>query len=550
MTRPIPTLRRLAALAMALALAGGATACRPLVGVRATVSLDERTRLEQQVRGTRGQVDARSLLLSVQPGPADALRPEDLEGMLAEHVALEERLAAVPKQSAETRAWQVIARHNRAVIEARLGRRDRAEELMQGALARAVACGLPELEWQVLVELAEFQEGPARTAMLSDAAMKALACPVLTPLDHSLEDADRAARMYAALVAAALAEGDPEGALQWAAEREALVLSRTVPPGARFPASGEGAALAQELATARQAAARARDTWCRLPLEALSTDGPPDEFQAFDAALAAVEEVRDRIVGSSPVAGLLVADPADLMAVQELLPGDTLLALWEPTGGDTYAAFVLGQDAFAARQVTTADLLVPLAEHATDEIRRLYLVPPAGLSDLPWQRMTAGGRPLAERYEIAFLTGLSDLPWAFEQKGYGRQSVLWCGVEDPEGIAEGGAVVDYFDVSVRPKDELPGAAQYADILLFHNPLQLRPEAPAESYLSFPGPLPLLSGVSMAEFAAYDTRASCAAFFRVAGEPFAPGSHGALRVLARSLMAAGAHSYSSLGKRSR
>ncbi|MCK4375544.1 MAG: tetratricopeptide repeat protein, partial [Candidatus Brocadiae bacterium] len=297
---------------------------------------------------------------------------------------------------------------------------------------------------------------------------------------------------------------------------------------------------------------------------------PPPAFQAFDAALVELDEVRERIRASSPAGGLLVPDPADLFAVRELLPGDMALLLFEPLGGDAYAAFLLGAEDFRAERVRVASatvaaasvekvlagaapsealqeaaeaLLGPFSGELGAGVQRLYLVCPAELSGLAWQILPFDGTTLAERFEVAFLGGLSDLYWAFEQKSYGRQSVLVCGGW-PVGLDRAAALfaedepVEYFDVRRRDKSELPDALAYADVLWFVNPVEVRPAAPAAGHLAFPGKLGLLSGVSVGELATYRTRAACAGFGSMAPGAFAQDSFAALRVFTRALTAAG------------
>ncbi|MHC4592485.1 MAG: tetratricopeptide repeat protein, partial [Planctomycetota bacterium] len=78
----------------------------------------------------------------------------------------------------------------------------------------------------------------------------------------------------------------------------------------------------------------------------------------------------------------------------------------------------------------------------------------------------------------------------------------------------------------------------SDVLFFTNPLEIRPTAPAESHLVFPGELRLLSSVRVGELAAYRTRAACAAFAAASPGAFGNDSFGALRLVTRALLAAG------------
>ncbi|MHC4481185.1 MAG: hypothetical protein ACYS1C_09505, partial [Planctomycetota bacterium] len=133
---------------LAAGFAVAAAGCRPLVGVKATVRVDEETRLEREVLGPRGEVGPETVLL---PLRGDERSPEELNRLHAGLVTLEARLAAAERQDAELRAWQIVSMHNRGVLLARLGRTEQAAALLDEARERSRACGFATLEWQILL---------------------------------------------------------------------------------------------------------------------------------------------------------------------------------------------------------------------------------------------------------------------------------------------------------------------------------------------------------------------------------------------------------------
>ncbi len=523
---------------LAAVLAGlAAGGCGPLLGVRATVRTDERTRLEEQVLGERAG-----------PGPGQALLPLEGEATTADELgeleALGERLAALPAHDAESRAWQAVVLHNRAVLEARRGARGAARALLAEAAEHAALYGLATLQWQVRFSAAQLAEGQEAAARLDEAARILLESPPIGQMDYDFEDPARRCRLYAALAGAALEAGDPAGALARCAEREAVALARATPPGALTFPPGELSRLAAELAAARQTASKAREQLCRLSPGGIAAEAPEPAVIAFREAMARLRQVAAGSRGSSAGAGLLVPDPAELAAVRELLGPEAVLVALEPLGGEDYAAFLLGSEAFRAERVTLppASALAPFADEL-GAARRLYLSLPPSLSGLAWQQAPLDGAPLAERLEVVFTGGLSDLYWAFETKGYGRNSVLivggWPGgLGRARSLVGEGAEAEVLDVREHGKGRLGEAAELRDVLWLLNPLELAPGAPWRSRLAWPGELALLSGVSPGEWAVYRTRASCAAFAGAPDDAFSSRSFDALRVLTRALVAAG------------
>jgi CHAT domain-containing protein len=553
-----PALQAVAAALVVL----GAGGCGPLIGVEATVRLDERTRLERDVLGERAGLAPAPALLAFADGEA---RPAgaDLPSLLEGYQAAQQRLAEREEHDAESRAWQVICLHNRAVLRAWQGDRAAARELLGEALERGRAYRLATLEWQVLLAMAEMAEEGPGTDLLRQAAVVLADAPVLTELDHGLERRAQRSRLYGRLVAAALDAGEPEQALRHAAEREAVELARVLAPGELRAPAGEAGALLAELSSAREAAAQARERLCALALDEATADAAP--AGAFEEASSRLAEAVGRLLASSPVGGLLAPDMADLAAIQEALGQDTVLLAFAPTGKGEYAGFLLGAGTFRAERLRLSNeaagavtppltaseevlgnaavaLLGPFARDLAGA-GRLYLVPPPELSGLAWQALRVEGQALGERVEVAFLGGLADLPWAFRQRNYGRRSVLVCGgwpgdLQKAKDVVGQQAEASYFDVRERGKADLPDAAAFADLLWFLNPLEVRSAAPAESHLAFPGELGLLDGLTAGEVASLETRATAAGFGAVSADAFRSGSHGGLRVVTRALMAAG------------
>ncbi|MHC4591985.1 MAG: hypothetical protein ACYS8L_04725, partial [Planctomycetota bacterium] len=560
--RSLPTL-----LLFAAALLASVPGCRPLVGVKATVRVDDQTRLEREVLGPRGEVAPEMVLMPLE----GVSQPEnELRRLHEEHSALEQRLADAAQQTAELRAWHIISLHNLAALQARLGNPGEAMTLMEAAVARARTFRFATLEWQILMSKAVLAGGDDSEVLLALAAERLISAPLLTELDYSLESSARRAELFERLVDAALARSREEEAIGYVVAHEAVELARTLPPGGLSVPAGDLGDVVRALATARAAAADAREALCRIPFEDLAREGPPTAVAACDAALRDLEEIRGHVGLSSPVGGLLVPAPADVLTIQELLAPDTALVIVEPMWGDGYAAFVLRADGLATerldvsidmveaasvRRVLSGTLstdglsgagtavLGPLGKHLGGDVQRLYLACPPALSALAWQVLPFGDTTLGERFEVAFLGGPSDLLWAFERKRYGRESVFVCGgmpggLDKAAGLLDDPSRLSLFDVRRRTKSDLPQALALSDVLFFTNPLEIRPTAPAESHLVFPGGLRLLSSVTAAELAAYRTRAACAAFAAVSSGAFGRDSFGSLRLVTRALLAAG------------
>jgi CHAT domain-containing protein len=561
----IQTANRVRLLLVAAALLAAGPGCGPLVGVRATIRVEEHTRLEREVLGTWGQVSPQTVLLSLAPQPRTEVAAlptalTELQSLYDEFVSLEARLANLPGANAEARTWQVVAVHNQAVLKARLGDRAAAADLLNRALRTARAYGLPSMEWQALVTLHDLDE-------------KAAADRLQAGFDRDLESPAFRARLYAALVSSSLAAGQPEEELRYATERAAVEMQRSIAPGKlAVPESKLGTAV-RGYEAARAEAARTRDLLCRLPLEQAEQKDAPARV-AFEQALRAFREAGESLRSGSPLGALLVPEAGDALAVRELLTAGTALLAFEPAGEDAYAAFVLGPDVFRAERVqlpataaagasvdkalegdpagqaleaAAAALLRPFeAELGQEGLERLYLVVPPALSGLAWQSMPFQGKPLAERFQVAFLTSLSDLTWAFSNKRYGRQSLLLCGVRpmEEDSMARGFAgdrSASFFNAAQRGKEELTGAIGPADLLWFGMPLRIQPAAPEGTYLALPGELGLLSGISLGELSAWRVRAACAGFAASSLGSYDEQSFGALQAFLRAMMAAGAPS---------
>jgi len=319
-----------------LALAALAPGCGPLVGVRATIGVDRRTQLEREVLGQRANLPPQDALLS--PAEHSAADPEELEALLQEYVALEERLADLERKDSLVRAWQVVALHNRGVLRAWLGEPTEAAELLRQARDSASAWWLGTLEWQSAADLALLT---GDDDALAEAAELLLDAPLLTDLDYRFESPERRADTYAALIGAALDAGDAEAALRYALEAEAVELARTMPPGALRVPPGELHDALERLEAARRDLARRREARCALPLQSLS----PGDRDGFGA----LEEARLALAFEHAAGGLFVPAPADALEVQELLTPGTALLAFAPAGDGGYAGFLLGPETFEVR---------------------------------------------------------------------------------------------------------------------------------------------------------------------------------------------------------
>jgi len=561
--KPLPVVLHLIFLACAAIACG----CGPVVGVKATIRVDEQSQLEREVLGARGEVGRQMVLLPVMFGVSPQRDPGELREMDAEFARLVARLDRVGHPDARVRAWQVVLTHNRAVVLNAMGEVGQSARLLDEALQKCRAYALPTLEWQVLLAQAQLGDGAARAERLRQAAEVALNAPIVADLDYALESPGQRRDLYAALVGLAMEAGQSAQALGYAAQRSALELARAVAPGGlRGAGDGFGRA-ARELQDARSAAARARDALCRSG-EGDAGRADVSARAAYQEAIGRLDEVRARLRDEFAAGGLLVPAPVGPLELQELLTPGTALLMVEPAGGDAYAAFVLGIEAFRAAVVTLPASLVgrlsvdqalagklashdlkaaagailgPFAEELTDDIQRLYLVAPPELAGLCWQSLPWRGGRLGTRFQLAFLGGPSDLYWGFHQKRYGRQSILACvGWPDAEesvlrALPDGATVLD---VAQASKAEAMRAAAHADLLWLANPVRLLTARPGAGYLAFPGELGSLTGVSIGEFSSHCLRAACAGFPRLELPTYNSDASAAVRVFVRGVMGSG------------
>jgi CHAT domain-containing protein len=512
-------------LALLTTFAGG---CGPLVGVRATISVDEQTQLEREVLGQRAQVAPEQALLMLSEAAVPA--SPDMAALYDEYTAMEGRLAALPNKGSLVRAWQVISVHNRGMLKAWLGDKQQAANLLKSARDDAALYWLGTLQWQCEADLA-FLTGDK--AGLADAAKELMDAPMLTSLDYGFESPERRIALYAALVGGALDSGDAETAFGYVLQADAVELGRAMPPGSLSVPAGKLQDAVGALQAARSDLAARREARCAQPSDALSASDTGTS-PALDAA-------RQVLAGLSAAGGLFVPAPADPEAVRELLTPGVALIDFAPAGSGRYAGFFLSADAFEAKAVSADDPVGPFSDRLKD-ISRLYLAVPAELSALDWQGLKLAGSTLGAGRALIYLGGISDLPWAFGQRSYGRQSLLVVGgwPEGPNPVAQrlaGLQDVSFFDVTVQPSSALSSAAAFSDLLYVASPLDVSAAAPAAGRLDWPGGLGTLRGVSAGDLCAYRTRATAAGFARASAGLFEAPSHAALRVMTRALIAA-------------
>ncbi len=512
--------------------------CGPLVGVRATVSLDERTRLERNVLGSRAVAAPRDALLSA----TDTLPTGDrgaLVALLEEYGRLEQSLASLETHDAASRAWQSVLAHNRGVLHLWLGDRQSAEQAMRHAAKMADAWWLTTLQWQILAELGEsLGDRP-----LLERAEEALMGAVLAErADYRFEAPRRRARLYSRLVEAAMADGDHEGALRLALRREAIELARAMPPGALHFPPGRLAELAAGLDDARRQLAAEREKRCVLSFASLTGGSEARRGEAW-RRLRAVREV---LAAESPVGGLLIPAPTDPAELRESLMPRTAILVVEPIGDDRFAVFLLPATAPPAAAVVEHNHL-PEAAFATlsatlREVDGLYVAAPLALQGMDWWSAASGGDEEAGPSRRALLGGASDLPWAFRLRRYGRRSVLVCGGL-PDAVADLPVhdepwETKFLDVRRLSVEDVAEAAAMVDLILFMNPLEFSPGRPAATRLAWPGGLGNLRGLGIGELAGLSTRAVAVGCLRTGPEAFGPTGGGSLRVLLRTVMAAG------------
>ena len=385
---------------VAMAVAAG---CGPLVGVKATISVDQRTQLEREVLGARAEMPPeQALLLPTEQATAGRA---DLEALFAEYVAMEGRLAAVQHKDSFARAWEVISLHNRGVLKAWLGEKDEAAGLLESARDRAAAYWLATLEWQCAADLG-FVTGDQD--VLKSAADRLLSAPVLTDLDYRFESPVRRARLYAA------ADRQGVGGRRLGGRLPARARRGCRGAGARDGAGGAGRAgrrAARRRSGARRRAPRsgrcgARRAACWRRTRWTRRSKRPRRRWRTPAR---------RLASLSAAGGLFVPAPADPNEVRELLtPGSALLA-FAPAGGGAYAGFLLSADAFEMQRVPSDNPVAPFAPKLAG-VQRLYLAVPAELSALDWQGLKFGQGTLGAAVQLTYLGGVSDLPWAFRDE--------------------------------------------------------------------------------------------------------------------------------------
>lgn len=543
------SLQAVAALATAIAL--GAGGCRGLIGMPVTI-LDRPTVLEQQALGKRAVAEGGPVLLTPGVAPRTAADRVELAALEAGLEGRWQSLAGIEPKDLETRIWQAVILHNRAVLKLRLGERNQADELLRKALRHCTAYGLDTVRWQVMHTLGDVRGGEAGHALQVDAAEVLESAPLLSPVERELEDRERWRRLYAHLVAEAMLKQDPEAALEHALARRAVELARAGGAHAiRFP-PGPMNDLVQDLLDARAAAAAARRGLCALPIEKLApAGGPPDPKttrlqERWAEARAALLAAREALAAAPAAGGLIVPVRADIMEVREILFSDTALLMLEPAGGGDYAAFLLTAEEFEARTMRLQDgheaVLKPFQYLLSAPMERVYIVCPEALNGVDWDGMPLLETTLGRRLEVAFVGGPADLSAAFAAKSYGRRSLLlasgWPGAPEPAAGLAQEPDVTVIDARAVDPSSLARRAAWSDLLWLSNRVVLDPAEPARTYLATSAAKGRLGGVDLGALSALGSRASCGALANLDDAAWRPDRHAALRLLCRSLSAGG------------
>jgi len=546
-------------IALCLLLSLACSGCRGLIGVRATV-LDEPTILEWQVLGERAVLDRGAVLL-----PLSAPTPVDREELLALDAAYArqmERLAAVKPQTEQTRTWQAVILYSRGVLRSRLGEQEEAAKLLEQVERHCRAFHLDVLRWQALQTLGDLRGGEPGYALHLQAVQALEDTLPLTRFEHDLENPERRDALYASLIRASLTKKDPEAAFALALRRRAMALARASATGEVTFQPGPLADLAAELTRAQEDVARAREELCTFPAETLLAGGTEDfaleaARKRMGEARASLSAVRERLLREHPAAaGLAVPAPADVFQVQELLWPDTALLVLEPLGASEYAGFMVRSDGFAAgrfelpqevlkgeteeaRQKLSTIVFGPFLKQMGGPVRRLYLAPSGPLMNVSWHAVPVLDKPLAERFQVAFVEDPADLAIACAHRGYGREAfVLARGAA--KGLGEVGSQllpqggVTALNAARAGRADLVTAMAYPDFVWLSNPVVLDMTAPARSYISVPSALGRIGGMDVGSLCALRSRASCVCLASVGEGGWSEGSELGLRMLLRAL----------------
>lgn len=496
------------------------------------VSPVAQTREEIEALGTRPELQPEDPLLSIERD----MPPPVLANLLSEADAGLKRLSQAKAYDIGRRRWQAVTLHNQAVALWKLQKRTEAQGAFDQALEIAEAFDLAELRWQILYT----------RALVSDnyAELLARTCEILEKDPAAYTTAfnpysfAKVQRLYSLRVKALMEEGKAGPALMAAERGMAVLLPRAfVPQPLRFE-DANFAKLAEQLAKERAAYEKMREAVAAMP----TPKEDPVRKPEFDTARRSLMDQKAKLseIGhhlqeeSAGFAALYVPVPGDADALVETLRPDLAVAVFWPvrdgtcvwaiteTGlegrlvqGDVAGAAAAaggvwdtaeGKAAVDRAQSAFGDTLAALLP---PETKRLYIVAPGPLSDLPWARLRAGGKALGERMQIAWAGGLSDILAAFDRKSFRHQDVLLCyNDEDAPGFVEDVEKSDHvtrLNLKGVGRDDALGRFKLYDVIVMTGGFSPDRASPMDGFFRFPGDLARVQGLDLDLLAARSFR---------------------------------------------
>lgn len=542
-----------------------ATSCRPQIIYR------QRTREEVEALGNRAEIEPRDVLLSVDR----AYAPAETEKLLASVEGELKRLSGLKPTGVEMRRWQVIYRHNKAVLLFKQGQAAEADKWFDAADKLAQRVDLQELRWQVLYSKAMAKGG--------DRAILAEACKILeTEPGARAEQVDanknaRIVRAYGLRLKPMMKQQPAEETLGLAEKCMAVQLTRTFLPSLKQIGVPGFEPLVKDYQAKLAVYESAREQLAKQPT--------PDEDSTV---LSSYQRLHDQLMADKKlilksiqemqeqenaqwqdeggIASLFRPIPGDLMGFQVHLAPDLGAAVFFPVPGGV-ASWWFSMDGVAAHLVdakvadwtaalgsepdsaaykamideASTALLAPLEKDIPAETKRLYVICSGRLWDLPWASLKFRGKPLAESVQISLAGGLGDVNAAFVRKTFTHSDILvsYIGETAPGFVGELPKSTHLYklDLAQSTREQFVTRSRFFDIVLATDELVPDERLPLLSYLRFPGDLSRIQSVDFAQLAAqsYKSYALCLDGWKMRASG---GSYDTLRPILRAVIAAG------------